>query len=142
MTDEQIKKNAEDWAKPLIGEEDGGYNENDVSLSLMKNAFIAGAHSRDIEVMNLEHLLKVERNSVKVLVEANNKLRNPWISVEERIPEEDPNDKGYSVEVIGIFPCGNVSDCFCSIEEDIWFTKGLTCDRPTHWMPIPELKKG
>ena len=68
--------------------------------------------------------------------------KSPWISVEERIPEEDPNDKGYSVEVIGIFPCGNVSDCFCSIEEDIWFTKGLTCDRPTHWMPIPELKKG
>ena len=64
---------------------------------------------------------------------------SPWISVDERLPDEDPNDKGYSVDVIGIFSDGHVSNCGCSIEEGIWFCEGLICDKPTHWMPIPEL---
>jgi len=61
---------------------------------------------------------------------------HPWISVNERTPEEDPDDKGYSVEVIGLFKDGRVSKCYCSIEEGIWFIEGLTCDKPTHWMPM------
>lgn len=66
---------------------------------------------------------------------------HPWINALDNLPEEDPDNKGYSVNVIGMFPDGRVSHCFCSIEEDVWFIKGLTCDRPTHWMPIPELKR-
>ena len=62
---------------------------------------------------------------------------HPWISVDDRLPEENPDDKGYSVEVIGLFPDESVSKCSCSIDEDIWFIEGLTCDKPTHWMPIP-----
>ena len=64
---------------------------------------------------------------------------HPWINVLERMPAEDPDNKGYSVEVIGLFPDGRVSKCFCSIEEDIWFFEGLTCDKPTHWMPMPKV---
>jgi hypothetical protein len=146
MTDEQIKQNAEEWVKPLISEEDDGYNENDVSLSLIKNAYIAGAHSRDEEINHLEECyeelaeiandLQTEKQTLMI---ENVKLRNPWISVEERLPEEDPDDKGYSVEVIGLFTDGSISECFCSIEEDIWFFEGLTCDKPTHWMPMPKV---
>ncbi|MBR7154325.1 MAG: DUF551 domain-containing protein [Paludibacteraceae bacterium] len=64
---------------------------------------------------------------------------HPLISVNDKLPEEDPDDKGYSVEVIGLFQDGRVSKCFCSINEDIWFIEGLTCDKPTHWMPIPKV---
>lgn len=65
--------------------------------------------------------------------------KSPWISVEERLPEEDPDDKGYSVEVIGLFSDGSVSKCFCSIEEGIWFFEDIVCDKPTHWMSMPKL---
>lgn len=63
---------------------------------------------------------------------------HPWINVLDNLPEEDPDGKGYSVEVIGLFPDGQVSKCFCSIEEDIWFFEGIPCDKPTHWMPMPK----
>ena len=64
---------------------------------------------------------------------------HPWISGNDKLPEEDHDDKGYSVNVIGLFPDGHVSKCFCSMEENIWFIDGLTCDTPTHWMPIPQV---
>ena len=62
----------------------------------------------------------------------------PWISVKDRLPDEDLFNRGYSVEVLGLFMDGNIriSHCYCSIEEGIWFFKGLTCDPPTHWTPI------
>ena len=64
-----------------------------------------------------------------------------WISVEERLPKEDKDNKGYSVEVIGLFLDGDVGKCYCGIEEGIWFfVDGWTCDRPTHWMPMPKLQ--
>ena len=64
---------------------------------------------------------------------------HPWISVNDKLPDEDPDNKGYSVDVIGLFSDGSVCKCFCSMDENIWFIDGLTCDKPTHWMPIPEV---
>ena len=64
---------------------------------------------------------------------------HPWISVNDKLPEEDPDNKCYSVEVIGLFSDGSVCKCFCSIEERIWFIGIITTDPPTHWMPIPEV---
>ena len=61
-----------------------------------------------------------------------------WISVKDRLPDEDLFNRGYSEEVVGLFMDGNIriSHCYCSIDEGIWFFKGLTCDPPTHWTPI------
>ena len=64
---------------------------------------------------------------------------HPWISVNDKLPGENPDNKGYSVEVIGLFSDGSVCKCYCSIEERIWFIGIITTDQPTHWMPIPEV---
>ena len=53
---------------------------------------------------------------------------HPWISVNDKLPEEDPDNKGYSVEVIGLFSDGSVCKCSCSIEEGIWFIGIITSD--------------
>lgn len=153
MTEEQIKQNAEAYAIENYGEYDE-HDYTDHSGSNMchvvsEKAFIAGAHSRDEEIKELKERLKFADESIadadkwiaKYKLELY-KLRNPWIRVNDKLPEEDPDDKGYSVEVLGLFPDGNTSKCFCSIEEGIWLIEGLTCDKPTHWTPIPQLKKG
>ena len=131
MTDEQIKQNAEQYAlkKTLISID---------SFHGMAESYLDGAHSRDEEI---EQLRKSYHDMFITLAHKVEQLRNPWISVEERLPKEDPEDKGYSVEVIGLFSYGSISKCFCSIDEGMWFAEGITCDRPTYWMPIPELKK-
>ena len=83
--------------------------------------------------MGLMKGLEIQRKNLQF------SFASKWINVLDNLPEEDPDDKGYSVEVIGHFPDGRVSKCFCSIEEDIWFIEGLTCDKPTHWMPMPQV---
>ena len=123
MTDEQVKQNAEQYAKahtPLDNWE--------TDKALAKFAFIAGAHSRDEEIKELntrivnlmcerdsiksesEYLINKLRNDNKDLEQALacaedvvdiqckelDQLRNPWISVEERLPE-----KGRWVVLIG-----------------------------------------
>ena len=91
MTDEQIKQNAEEYAKahtPLDNWE--------TDKALAKFAFISGAHSRDEEIKELEDRNKVlDMNLVEQQLE-NLQLSNPWISVEERLPE-----KGRWVVLIG-----------------------------------------
>lgn len=130
MTREEIEQKAEEYVSHLILSEQEEEN--------YKLTFIDGANSRDEEIEALRKLLFEKECDIQFL---EHKLRHPWISVKERLPEEDPDDKGYSVEVIGMFPDESVSKCFCSIEEGIWFINGLTCDKPTYWMPTPELKK-
>ena len=65
MTDEQTKQNAEEYAKKIY--------PYTVGKAAAIRDFIAGAHSRDEEVKELDQ------------------LRNPWISVEERLPEKTRN---------------------------------------------------
>lgn len=105
------------------------------------------ADAHQPQVAYLEHEIERLKSKLQAADDLNalltaelEKAKSPWISVEDRLPkEEDPDDKGYSVSVIGLFSDGSVSKCFCSLEEGIWFIEGLTCDPPTHWMPIPEL---
>lgn len=62
--------------------------------------------------------------------------KSPWISVEERLPEDD-------VEVIGITERGWVFLIWRN--ENEWYGeeyRDLLWPDITHWMPIPELKKG
>lgn len=64
---------------------------------------------------------------------------HPWISVNDKLPEEDTDNKGYSVDVIGLFSDGSICKCNCSIEDRIWFIGIIISNQPTHWMPIPEV---
>lgn len=109
----------------------------DVAILLMDIGYVCwcNASISDAELV-LKYIEYIE--SRDELIDAICK-NHPWINVLDNLPEEDPDDKGYSVEVIGLFPDGRVSKCFCSIEEDIWFIEGLTCDKPTHWMPMPQV---
>jgi hypothetical protein len=137
MTDEQIEQNADAYADV--------FGRHMVDYYGVKDAFISGAHSRDEEVNQLEKkvsaletVIVTARATISMQEAIIKDLRNPWISVNE-LPEEDPDNKGYSVNVIGLFPDGRISDCFCSLDEDIWFIEGIIIDRPTHWMPMPKV---
>ena len=56
---------------------------------------------------------------------------NPWISVEERLPEEH-------TDVI-VTDGSNVA--YCRKYGDGFYTNVGKCCNVTHWMPIPELPK-
>ena len=60
--------------------------------------------------------------------------KSPWISVEDRLPE-------YGELVLAVIE-GEVCLCECATDDGVWFERGLTTDKPTYWMPIPEIPKG
>lgn len=70
MTEEQIKQNALAYAIENYGEYDEhdytDHSGSNMCHAVSEKAFIAGAHSRDEEMKQ---------------------LRNPWISVKDRLPE-------------------------------------------------------
>lgn len=74
-TEEQIKYNAERYANryEIRGTSDGEFRYID-----KKDAYIAGAHSRDEEVLKL---LKSQENIEE-------KPSNQWISVKDRLPKK------------------------------------------------------
>lgn len=65
--------------------------------------------------------------------------QSPWISVEERLP--DNNNDLYIVLDTNLDPpaCG-----VCDFDPNInkWVGAGGIIAHPTHWMPIPALSKG
>ncbi len=89
MTEEQIKHNAEQYANryEIRGTSNGEFRYMD-----KKEAYIAGAHSRDEEINLLRTTLQSEQEqSHEHIIELQkelNKLRNPWISVKERLPKK------------------------------------------------------
>lgn len=146
MTDEQIRQNAAQYV--LNFEPTGVITEDRLKC------YIAGAHSRDREVMDLEHLLKSEITINKVLAEANDKLRNPWISVKERLPEIGDTvviNVHYTIDGGGEHHeddqilVGNYNGRWiCDRCEQHRMGKHLfdTISKITHWMLIPQIKKG
>ena len=88
-TSEQIKHNAELYANryEIRGTSDGEFRYMD-----KKDAYISGAHSRDEEINLLRDTLQSEQEqSQEHIIELQkelNKLRNPWISVKERLPKK------------------------------------------------------
>ena len=63
-----------------------------------------------------------------------------WIRVEDRLPDEDPSKKGYSVEVLGLLQNGRIGECYYSFLYCKWYMKRfLGTVKPTHWIPIPEV---
>ena len=88
-TEEQIKHNAELYANryEIRGTSDGEFRYMD-----KKDAYIAGAHSRDEEINLLRNTLQSEQEqSHEHIIELQkelSKLRNSWISVKERLPKQ------------------------------------------------------
>ena len=86
MTEQEIIQNAEKYACP----------ENSCLFNIEKERvmtnFIAGAHSRDKEINLLKDTLQSEQEqSQEHIIELQkelNKLHNPWISVNERLPKK------------------------------------------------------
>lgn len=132
MTDKQIRQNANDYVDAHLG--DG------IEYAKFK-AFIAGAHSRDEEINALHDLLDTYEREL-------DKLRNPWISVEERLPEDN---KTVLVWFGGYYTVAVLRD------NEWWNCTGyqtgggwsaldkipdIASSYITHWMPIPELLKG
>lgn len=155
MTDEQIKQNAEHHIRELGVQGESRYFE--------MNGYIAGAHSRDEEIKELKEeieSLKEQYNScfegfskrgtkLRELMKENVKLSNPWISVEDGLPEEDKEEEYWSVEVYVRNEYGGTTAACYNYKRKEWhLTYGrleggsLIHTNITHWMPIPELKKG
>lgn len=178
--DEQIKQNAEEYAIQFLEPYDEEYAP--IKYVTAQMAHIAGAHSRDEEITILENQLKSaisaydrisdesKRISIKnaqienelsdyksafqVLETEIKRLRNPWISIKERLPEkaiglyELEEDERHKM-VLFKTANGNLYRGYLDAEE-IWraFTvpyKGaypidsLTWSEVTHWMPIPKV---
>ena len=153
MTDEQIKQNAEEYAST---KEMHSPRSQDVELDklMIIEDYIAGAHSRDEEIGRMNTTIRLYANQIALLRKEIDQLRNPWISVEDRLPEkaiglyeleEDEQHKMVLIKTAN----GSLYSGYLDAEE-IWraFTvpyKGtypiaaITWSRVTHWMPIHEL---
>lgn len=154
MTDEQIKQNAE-WYSKAVSNPDFNWRDDE---NIASAAYIAGAHSRDEEVeelkKKLEDMTKLKnffassldiydkdnkelQDELKMNAENLQKLRNPWISVEERLPERHTP----------VYAKNNNKSWFFALRTDNrqrpWYNIVGRCgEKVTHWKPIPELRKG
>ena len=162
MNEEQIYNAAKEWAAEHLDAIRGRQYMDDIA-----KVFSAGAHSRDEEVERLEERIKVLdmnlveqqlenqqlRNDNKDLeqalacaedvVDAQKKeldqLRNPWISVEDRLP--DIGQKVITITNKGKLLLVARTTQPPHKEEGGWRWEHYV-GKVTHWMPIPELKKG
>ena len=85
MTDEQIKQNAEAYARRVA---ESHIIEKRPAYFAAFNAFISGAHSRDEEIGRMNTTIRLYANQIAQLRKEIEQLRNPLISVEERLPEK------------------------------------------------------
>lgn len=145
MTNEDIRQNASQYV--LNFEPTGVITEDRLKC------YIAGAHSRDEEVEELEERIKVlDMNLVEQQLE-NLQLRNPWISVEERLPEVGDivvinvhntiDGGGEHHEEDQILVGKYDGRWICDRCEQHRMGKYLfdTISKTTHWMPIPPIEK-
>ena len=125
MTEEQIKQNAETYARQVTN------SNSKKELCTTINDFIAGAHSRDEEIEQLKndyHYMFCE------LVNKVEQLRNPWISGEKH-PTDVTKDYLLKYE--------DGSHIVAMWDSGMWMSKDLhPLKNPKKWIPIPELKKG
>lgn len=144
MTDEQIKQNAEIYARYGSRARNTAYY-----------AYIAGAHSRDEEILKLkenveamESYIESEKacmqdeidkmqEQLKMNAENFQKLHHPWISVEDGLPERHTP----------VYAKNNNKAWFFALMTDNkqrpWYNIVGRCgEKVTHWKPIHELEKG
>lgn len=151
MTEQQIKQNAMKMYENASNAED------------KIEAYIAGAHSRDEEIEELHQEVNELSQAYYGKCAEVDQLRNPWISVEERLPEVDPTQhttkKHLSVAVLcwdANIPCDSLgqqyspSVCKYDYERKDWLHVELGYYENevgiglqiTHWMTIPQVPKG
>ena len=81
-----------------------------------------------------------EKKDAELVLKYMDRLYYPWIRVDERLPEEDPHNKGNSVGVIILFPSDRVSIGYYSFKNRIWFIpRFLGSVNPIYWMPMPKV---
>jgi len=141
MTEEQIKQNADIYADKLY--KDGRCIES--TAPTIQEIYIAGAYSRDEEIEHYRRIAtayKIDAQDTAAecerLHDIIDKLHNPWISVEDRLPEKI--NTFMSEPVLCRYTRGNKEYyhvCQYDYEFDEW-----QISKVTHWMPIPELPKG
>lgn len=128
MTDEQIKQNANKYAIKIC-------EETPIDYSVVSDAYTAGAHSRDEEIRELLEKYTYKIDSLiaqKEDLQAEcDQLRNPWISVEYRLPESQQECELYD-------HAGYLRHGFYMAHKKKWIGTPLGCDIPeyvdiTHW---------
>lgn len=130
MTDEQIKQNAEAYINKMPPLCDALYE------SVAKEAFIAGANSRDEEFKQW----KESKCKLRLrLMQQIHELRNPWISVENRLP--DIGQKVITITNKGKLLLVARTTQPPHKEEGGWRWEHYV-GKVTHWMQIPQTKKG
>lgn len=146
MTNEQIKQNAEIYAEEHAVRIDNGGFEEEYDYKEQEDAYIAGAHSRDEEISRMQESLDECRRALF-------QLRNPWISVKDRLPED--GDVVITRIVHVVKGGGEHSESVQHLEQMYrgrWLTDSMEQHRRngilydcisevTHWMPIPKLPK-
>lgn len=150
MTDEQIKQNAEEYAK-----DEKQYYLEIGCYDLICESFIAGAHSRDEEIEGMKGLIKEEAKIRYSLIQKNEELQarlnnpnNLWISVNEQLPTEREEGR-FNFKSKPVFAKVQRTDgtiyhlvtCyyFDNNEEpqDGWLLDTSNGDKITQWMKIP-----
>lgn len=141
MTDEQIKQNAleyggcsQEWFDDVsyIGESTAYDNAH---------SFYDGAHSRDEEIDYLTYRLNDATEKLQTAIAERDNLRNPWINVKNRLPEKLENDCVSDYVLTRIDGPRQVWYLVNRYNYTIKAWEGCN-NNTTHWMPIPELKKG
>ena len=143
MTDNKIEENAENWVSPMRKVPSCDSD----TIALVKSAYIYGAHSRDEEIEKMKKQLAamtrlknsfaggvdILDNDNKELQEELDKLRNPWISVKDRLPET-------GADIIYLMNSGTPGrdERYRKFDAE-WFRMNVR-----HWQYAndPELKKG
>ena len=145
MTDEQIKQNAEIcvFTENSFRKEHKKLILTPSEEKIAKDFFIAGAHSMFKEIKHLERIAATYKSrcqdtaaECERLHDIIDQLRNPWISVEDRLPREDTDV--LCIREDGFYLIGKV------LNGGKWYCYGFgwqAKNKITHWMYIPELKK-
>lgn len=136
MTEEQIEQRAKRYAETYVSK---------------TAAYIGGAHSRDEEIKELEEKLKYADESIadadkwiaKYKLELD-QLRNPWISVKDRLPDDNKTVLlwfgGYYA--VAVMRNGKWWHCTGWQTDGGWSALDEISDIATmyitHWMPIPD----
>lgn len=156
MTEKEIREHAVKHSQQHCS----GYIDDSIVHS-----YITGAHLLDEEISELKNEVeslqeqydtlfdgfKKRGKKLGELMKENVKLKTPWISVSDRLPDEDdPNKEGYTVEVIGMADIADFEQCAwhrriynCRLDkrDNVWVygDRDVICDKPDYWIPVPNI---
>ena len=144
MTDEQIRQNAEKYAKQFLEPYDEEYAP--IKYVTAQMAHIEGAHSRDNEIEILQNQIDELSEQLKMNAENIQKLLNPWISVKERLPNYPESE--YDIDNTYLVRREGGSIAFPAIfrRNGKWYIydnmQAAEIIAPDYWMPMSKLMKG